>query len=122
MAHTRTPICQDGEFLYVDGDKRNHMAHTRTPIYQDGEFLYVEGDKRNHIIAHCVGHNAIKDAAFIRICCNNYENMVELLKEIALSLGDKDDLGYCPVCHTHTHKGWCWYNELHETLRDVEGG
>ena len=37
-----------------------------------------------------------------------------LLEEIYDGLGEKD--GACPVCHTYTHKHWCWYPKLSQML------
>ena len=39
----------------------------------------------------------------------------DLLEEIFDDCGGKDS-GACPVCHTYTHKHWCWYPHLAKML------
>lgn len=42
------------------------------------------------------------------------ERAASVLSRIAEELGPMVDGDPCPVCHTYSHKGWCWHPALVE--------
>lgn len=77
------------------------------------ELCRIAGDVSDEISFSC-GEVVYDAAREIRTLRAEVERAASVLSSIAEELGPMGDGDPCPVCHTYSHKGWCWYPALVE--------